>query len=336
MIEPNDDFPHRVPPQAFMTWKENWVFPGFDPGRRIATLFHFSLRPAEGEGIFTAKLSGPDWKHRYVGRSPIPADVTQLAPVANDRITFSVVEPGSRFHVAYRSDEVDADVDYTGRFPPFDFADGPKPDGESPLGEIGLSVFPFHHYEQALEVAGTVDIKEGDMAGTRLEFDGWGNRDHSWGWRDDFQFRHHHWICASFDDKYVQGSVMLENFYPEEKHGGFVSTADGNDAVANVDTAGAYWETGNNARLGALAEDVRYRVETTGGEAYTVVAHIGSDFGRHWLNARSADRSQAYEDCQIFCDYTLEETGQKGAGVLEVGTYLSGPGIADTLGKTGR
>lgn len=335
MIEPGDDYPHAVPPQAFMTWKENWVFPGFDREQRIATLFHFSLRPAHGEGIFTAKLSGPGYKHRYVGRSPIPQDVRELRPVANERLTFTVAEPGRRFRIAYRSPELDADLDYSARFPPFDFSDGPKPEGESPLGEIGLSVFPFHHYEQALDVAGTIHLKEGDLAGASLAVQGWGNRDHSWGWRDDFQFRHHHWVCASFDDRYVQGSVMLESFFPHEKHGGFVSGASGNTAVAEVDTSDVDWGKERNARLGALDRDVRYRILTTAGETYTVVAHIASDFGRHWLNARSADRSEAYEDCQIFCDYTLEETGQRGAGVLEVGTYLSGPGIADTLGRPG-
>lgn len=336
MIKPGDDYPHAVPPQAFMTWKENWVFPGFDPVQRIATLFHFSLRPTLGEGIFTAKLSGPGWKHRYVGRSEIPRDVTDLVPVANERITFEVVEPGQRFRITYRNDELDADLEYSGRFPPFDFADGPKPDGESPLGEIGLSVFPFNHYEQALEISGTVDIKKGDLEGTRVTMHGWANRDHSWGWRDDFQFRYHHWVCASFDSRYIQGSVMHEEFFPEVKHGGFVSDDHGNTAVAHVDTSDAYWEPGNNARLGALDRDVRYKITTAEGDIYTVVAHIGSDFGRHWLNAKSADRSQAYEDCQIFCDYTLEETGERGAGVLEVGTHLSGPGIANTLGKSDR
>ena len=73
MVTPEDDFPHPVPPQAFMTWKENWVFPAVDTEQRVASLFHFSLRPGEGEGIFTAKFCIDDWEHRYVGRSPVPA-----------------------------------------------------------------------------------------------------------------------------------------------------------------------------------------------------------------------------------------------------------------------
>ena len=39
MITPQDDFPHPVPPQAFMTWKENWVWPAVDTESRVASLF---------------------------------------------------------------------------------------------------------------------------------------------------------------------------------------------------------------------------------------------------------------------------------------------------------
>ena len=50
MVTPEDDYPHPVPPQAFMTWKENWVFPAVDTEQRVASLFHFSLRPGAGRG----------------------------------------------------------------------------------------------------------------------------------------------------------------------------------------------------------------------------------------------------------------------------------------------
>src|SRR5215216_4192880 len=104
MATPQDDFPHPVPPQAFMVWKENWVFPAVDTERRVATLFHFSLRPGEGEGIFTAKFNVDGWEHRYVGRSPIPEDLTQFVPVENEKIRFVVEEPAKRFRITYASD----------------------------------------------------------------------------------------------------------------------------------------------------------------------------------------------------------------------------------------
>jgi hypothetical protein len=329
MITPADDLPHPVPPQAFLTWKENWVFPAVDVANRSAALFHFSLRPGQGEGIFTAKFVVAGQEHRHVSRSPVPADLHELQSVSDGHVTLEVVRPWEEFRLRHAGDDVVADLRCTARFPPFDFADGPKPPGTSTAGPIGLSVFPFHHYEQALAVEGTILLKAEDRT---VAFRGLGNRDHSWGWRDDFGFRHHHWVCASFADSYVQGSVMLETSYPHTKHGGFVSTADGNTAVAAVDTSQAYWMTPGEP-IDALDRDVRYRITTVDGRTRTVIAHLEDPIGRLYLNARSPDRTQLYMDVQTFCEYTDEDTGERGSGVLEVGKHLAGPGVADRYGR---
>lgn len=329
MIDRRDDFPHSVPVEALMTWKENWVFPAVDADARVASLFHISLRPRRGEGIFTAKFCLDGFEHRYVGRSPIPRDVETLRPVADERLSFEVVEPLRRFRIRYRSDELSADISYRARFPVYDFADGPKAPGESELGEIGRSVFPYHHREQSLFHEGVIEVHAGPRAGETFELAGYACRDHSWGWREDLAFQYHHWVCASFDDRFVEGSVMREDFYPDgPKHGGWISTAAGNDPVRAVDTSGSC-DLDDNDPLPALFEDVTYRVETVGGEVATVVAHLGDDYGRLYLDARSPDRATVYQDVQIFCDYTLLETGQRGSGVLELGKRARGPGIGE-------
>jgi hypothetical protein len=329
VIEPADDYPHAVPPQAFMTWKENWVFPAVDPVTRVASLFHFSLRPGLGEGIFTAKFCIDGEEHRYVGRSPIPADLTTMAPVQNERITFEVVEPGQRFALSYNGPELEAKVLYTARFAPFDFKDGPLPEGESDLGDIGRSVFPFNHYEQALWHEGEITLKQGERAGETIAISGYGNRDHSWGWRSEFTWSHHHWLCASFDDRFVEGSVCEEGHFPHgEKQGGWISTEAGNDPVKAVDTSDGYRLTPGEP-LERISEDVRYTVQTVGGEQATVTFHLGEDYGRLYLDARTRDRTKTYQDVQMFCNVTLEDTGQTGTGVLEVGTLGSGSGVAD-------
>lgn len=330
-ITPQDDFPHPVPYQAFMTWKENWVFPAIDLDNDVATLIHFSLRPALGEGIFTAKFNVAGDKYRYVGRSPIPPDLEHFVPVRNERLTFEVVDPTREFRVTYDGPDIAADLRYTGRFPPFDFRDGPKPEGESTVGELGLCVFPFNHYEQALAMTGTLTIKDGPRSGEVLAISGFGNRDHSWGWRDDFMFRHHHWVCASFDGLYVQGSSMLETSYPHLKHGGFVSTSTGNVATAHVDSTDAFW-LAENEPFPPFDRDVRYAITTVDGDVHQVTAHIGDALAKLYLNARSEDRSMVYQDCQIFCRYTHAD-GRAGSGVLEVGKMLQGAGIADSVGR---
>lgn len=340
-FDPASDLPHPVPAQAFtgglaghpgLVWKENWVWPALDPAHRTATLFHVSLRPATGEGIFTCKVNVGDWKHRHVGRSPIPRDLAGFHPVAGERLRLTIAEPGRRFEIAYRSPELDADLEYLGRFPAWNFHDGPQAPGPSSLGEMGRWVFHFDHCEQGLWMSGELRFKEGERAGTSLAIEGFGNRDHSWGWRDDLLFRHHHWICASFPDRYVQGTVMNEACHPGgDKFGGWISTEAGNVAVTRVDHGDPAWHAWERG-LPPLDGDVRYRIHTADGAVTTLVAHLGRDLGRHHLNFRTPDRTQAYEDCQIFCQYTLEETGARGTGVLELGKHVEGAELVATLG----
>jgi len=317
-----------------MTWKENWVFPALDPRNRVASLFHFSLRPSEGEGIFTAKFCVDGEEFRYVGRSPIPAELQTMEAVENERVRFEVLEPGKRFGLSYSGPELDASLVYDARFAPFDFADGPLAPGESELGDIGRTVFPFHHYEQALTHEGTLVLKHGPRAGETIHLSGFANRDHSWGWRSEFTFTHHHWLCASFDDRFVEGSVCEDRHYPHgPKRGGWISTAAGNDPVAEVDTSDGYpLEPG--MPLSSVFKDVRYRVRTLGGKEATVIAHLADDYGRLYLDLRHPDRSKTYQDVQMFCDVTLVETGQTGTGVLEVGAIGIGKGVADAWRRT--
>lgn len=334
-FQPESDYPHPVPPEALagghsahanLLWKENWVFCALDVGRQVATLFHISLRPRTAEGIFTAKVNVGGWGHKDVDRHSISVDLGVLREVVGERLTLTIVEPGLHFKITYRSDRLDADLTFKGRFPAWDFRDGPQAPGPAKLGELGRWAFHFDHCEQAMAMQGRLSIKSGELAGRVLQVTGFGNRDHSWGWRDDNLFYHHQWICASFTDRFVQGTVMEDATYPGVKVGGFTSTVAGNVAVLRVEA-----DHFEKARLPALDQDVRYRIHGADGSVHTVVAHLSRDIGRHYLNWYAADRSQAYEDCQVFCEYTLEETKSRGSGVLEVGQRIVGRARVEAL-----
>ena len=65
-------------------------------------------------------------------------------------------------------------------------------------------------------------------------------------------------------------------------------------------------------------------------EVATLIAHIASsEYGRLYLDARNKEHTKVYQDVQMFCDFTIEETGQKGYGVLEIGKQLVGEGIVE-------
>ena len=52
------------------------------------------------------------------------------------------------------------------------------------------------------------------------------------------------------------------------------------------------------------------------------------------LNARSLDRTQVYQDVQVFCPMTLEEDRLEGAGVLELGKFYDGPDAAELTARS--
>ena len=150
MITQREDYPHEPHQWALMTWKENWCFTGVDLSTGVGFVFHVSLRPQHGEGIFSVKLDGiidgERVRIKSVERQPIGRNPSLLAAVASDRTKLDIQEPHRKFRLTYLGTEGSLDVDFTGRFEPFDFADGALAPGTSTLGEIGRHVFPFHHY----------------------------------------------------------------------------------------------------------------------------------------------------------------------------------------------
>jgi hypothetical protein len=123
---------------------------------------------------------------------------------------------------------------------------------------------------------------------------------------------------------------MVDTTYPDRKFGGFVSTKDGNDPVAWIDTGAAYWEQPPNEPLPPFDHDVDYVVETLGGRRIRLTAHLSRRFRILYLNARHPDRSQVYQDAQIFCPYSRAD-GRRGSGLLELGKHLAGDHIADRV-----
>ena len=130
--------------------------------------------------------------------------------------------------------------------------------------------------------------------------------------------------------------MMRETSYDGVKHGGFLSGPAGNTAVATVEPVDAYCLEPADAPLPDLDRDATFRIPTVDGRTTTVVAHLSAaDYGRLHLHIRSPERDQLYQDDSIFCDWTRLDDGARGTGVLELGKHLSGPGIADRVGRRG-
>jgi hypothetical protein len=315
-----DDLPHPVPPQARMTWKENWAFCAIDQSSRFASVFHISLRPGLGVGIFSAhvRFTGDDFSS--VGRATIPMSRPLHEPITDGRTTLEIAEAGDEFRITHAGERISLDLTYSGRFPVFDFDELPRAEGSSVLGEIGLGVLPFRHQEQAMLAEGVVTLVDSRGRGERHSVTAMANRDHSWGWRDDLSFLRHEWLCASFPDRYVGAMLVDEEHYRAgPKIGAWASSREKNTILKEFEVLDAYWDAG--AALPDLDHDVRIRLVSSHGTEI-LRAHLSDAVARFPLHATSRDRTRVYEDVEVFCEFTVEGTGERGAGLLEIGKLL--------------
>jgi len=56
-----------------------------------------------------------------------------------------------------------------------------------------------------------------------------------------------------------------------------------------------------------------------------ITAHLDRAVARNFLNARHPDQNIVYEDCQVFCPFTDDATGEEGSGLLEIGKIVITP-----------
>ena len=177
MVTPEDDYPHPVPPQAFMTWKENWVFLPVDTEQRVASLFHFSPGRVLARGSSRQALDrrlGASLR-RLLARARRPDRVRPRAE--REVVVFEVLEPAERFWITYRGDELT---------PRSSTRRGSRR-GTSTTTPRRRRVaarrprprrLPLPHYEQALRHEGTITLRAGPRAGETIRVSGYANRDH--------------------------------------------------------------------------------------------------------------------------------------------------------------
>ena len=107
----------------------------------------------------------------------IPLDRTpDQGPWTDGRMTYEVVDPFNHIRIALDWEKYSFDLDFKGRFAPFNYANS-LPSGDP------MSLFDEYyggHMEQAMSATGTFQIHRGPAAGETRKIDCWSHRDHTW------------------------------------------------------------------------------------------------------------------------------------------------------------
>jgi hypothetical protein len=199
-LRDDDEVWHEMP-EGVQNWSENYLSGACFPEGGAGVWLHHS-RPHHDqrfwEEVFTFALPGDRFLLSKGATLAIPGGNGAVGP----GLTYDCVEPYKRWRKTFHGlarlvsgDEarsgpladgplvaVDMELDWVGAGPVFDM-------DMSDQVWAGVKA----HYQQHCRVAGTIEF-----GGERLELEGFGMRDHSWGPRDLRGVGNHTWIYAEF------------------------------------------------------------------------------------------------------------------------------------------
>ena len=178
MAMPEDDRRHVPGPGSLPLWSESYWFPLYDPEREIGIVFRAGMYLNKGHAnLYLFITHRGEVVHTFVDhRLPVP-------PLEDGRftvggLTVEFERPLERFRLRYAHGATGFDVVWAASSPVYKY---PTPEGPEYPG----------HIEQGGVVTGTVTL-----GGARLDFDGFGHRDHSWGGERDWA-KFHRWDYLS-------------------------------------------------------------------------------------------------------------------------------------------
>lgn len=314
----HEDLPHTVPARAWLRWKENYFWVFMDPDRDICCLAHCTAEPTHDRAFasFTVLHRG---KKIISGREvPMPLPFEHAKVLNYGDLTLNFVRPQAEFVVEYEDDNVAARLTFTRRMHLFDFqacADV-NPDWFSVSENTAFERNSFRHQGQCMNATGNITFKSGEFAGTSIDVDGSGYRDHSWGMRNDQMTLDHNWSFFNFRDMGFHLFRVRNTIRPESRTSeGYIARPEGNEVMKSLDIE----HVGEGPE--GMPDKVIFRAVTLGGEPFTLIADVGNAFARLPLHSQKPG-SKVYLNVENMCRVRCEETGEEGLGNVEIGALI--------------
>ncbi len=295
VLDDSDEGFHAWPADCKTTWKENWYWNLCDREAGVWGFCHASFVRTRAVAVFSACLL-VDGRVRF-HRNEIPIGE---APVLDDgTLSVEVVRPHEHHRLVVDAPDYRLDLDYRARFAPFSYGGRRIAANRQAIEHLRLK-----RYEQGMRVAGACTIKE---SGRTFAIDCLGHRDHSWGRREESRIDGWNWAAVQLPAKTIN---LTRSFSGNAFNvNGFVSTADGNVGVVEVE-----FETLETEDDGRTPVATRYTFRDESGARWHLRSRRFSDLFEPLRELRAAQKTVIFEN---FADYELEETGERGWGIDE-------------------
>lgn len=302
------------------------------PEAGIVGFTQHHISPNRGYGRYQCQLWIDGVRMVYVGKQ-VGGLEPGMTSWSDGRMRYDVVEPFERIRLTLDHTHFGFDFEYTARHVTFDYEDCV---GGSPLAGL-QPVAGVHggHYEQALDLRGTFEIRSGPAAGEVREIEAVAHRDHTWS--DRFagetpwaypagQAALHYWLVLQFPERNINvtGFFDLSVLGVEreiDRIGGFESSARGARPVLACRPAPL---DGGLAQPAGDQGPRRFRIEFEDGEVIHVRATRLHGIAK-LLMLGEDDAESRLNDYEAFVDLEIEETGERGNGVMEHSTWPPDP-----------
>lgn len=253
----SDDFPH--PPQGDTSWSESFLVQAFCPRNNVGFYAHTNRTSWDtalwsevvavylpGDRFVVAKGFGYGPSEHQIGGSlsfeaprPFEENVTRYRGAAQ-RIDGRILRDGpapSGMHVG-----LDIELRHHALGVPFG------------VGDVRPGNFGHTHYEQHFSCTGEIAVD-----GERIDFDGTGMRDHTWGPRDLSVMGNHFWIHGEFPD-----GRWLSTMYIARRGGG--------DALLNFHVVG---DGAGMTHASLVSQDVLLDAESQAFDPWRIELQVG-------------------------------------------------------------
>lgn len=313
MSNAHDDLPHPVPPYAHLRYKENYFFILLAPQSDAFGVIHLNHEPGQDRARYTANLEIGGRSLRYANQTAFPANFAFARHIGDGALDLQFTEVGRRFAVSLRTGEVELELAFAERHPPFDYAACRTAGNTSPSFQdvmtFGLNL-PYNHQQQALDVTGSARFADGKHAGIA----GSGYRDHSWVMRSDAMTLEHTWCGLNFPGRSFGIKTIATAWRPGIVAAeGYVVDASGARALRSITVRR------EGEMTDGLCERLVQEVEDVFGNRYTLVADIAGRFAHVPLVSEAPGGRPGYNIVENFCPLHLEQTGEDGVGLVEIG-----------------
>ncbi len=280
----------RHPPGPEPLWGESWYLDVVDPDRGVAGYVRLGLYPNEGTAWYWACVVGPDRPLVTVIDHSVAVPTAPSLEIRTEGLwaDYTVETPLDHVTVGVEAFAVQVDdpaevlrsTDLRGERVPFGMDLEWETDG-------GTYAYPgVTRYEVPCRVHGEILVGQ-----ERIEIDGWGQRDHSWGVRDWWSMGWS-WTAGRLDDgtRYhgtavdLAGTPVYTTGYVQSPQGHLVGTDrtahDETDDAAGLPASGTW-------NVGELDLDV----EVVASSPVLLVAPDGrvSQFPRSWCRVATPD-----------------------------------------------